>query len=76
MPVLWWKRLFFPSDGQRYVRWGVLGCLWEAYLLTVGFVFLSSWLFGLGHPTLELAGSLVDLGLGVKVQTSERAHTN
>ena len=42
----------------------------------MGFVFLSSWLFGLGHPTLELAGSLVDLGLGVKVQTSERAHTN
>ena len=33
--------LFFPPDGQGCMRWCVLGGLWEACLLMIGFKFLS-----------------------------------
>ena len=36
---------FFTSDGYGHMRWCVLGCLWTACLLRIGFVSLSL-LFG------------------------------
>ena len=41
-----------------------------------GVVFLSCWLFGTGHPALELAGRWVDLGLCVETEISGRALAN
>ena len=38
-----------------------------------GVVFLSCWLFGMGHPTLELASHWVELGLSVEMEISGRA---
>ena len=33
-------------------------------------VFLPCWLFGIGHPALELAGRWVELGLSVETEIS------
>ena len=41
-----------------------------------GAVFLSYWLFGLRRPTLELAGSWVEPGLGAEMRTSGRPHSD
>ena len=50
MPASWWEEVefFFPLMGRAV--WGdyVLGCLWEACLLMIGFVFLSCLWFGWG----------------------------
>ena len=39
-------------------------------------VFLSCLLFGMGHPTLGLAGLWVELGLSVETNLSVRALAN
>ena len=36
-------------------------------------VFLSRYLFGMGHPALELAGCWVELGLSVEMENSWRS---
>ena len=41
-----------------------------------GVVFLSYWLFGVRCPALEPAGSWLELGLGVEMDTSKKAHTD
>ena len=41
-----------------------------------GIVFLSYWLFGLRLPTLEFVGCWVELGLGAKMRTSGRPHSD
>ena len=45
-------------------------------MLMDGVVFLSCWLFGMGCPALELAGSWVELGLSVETEISGRALIN
>ena len=40
-----------------------------------GFVFLSYYLFGMGHSVLDLAGLWVELGLSVEIEISGRALT-
>ena len=35
-------------------------------------VFLSFYLFGMGHPALELAGRWVELGLSVEIEISHQ----
>ena len=46
------------------------------FFLMGGAVFLSYWLFGLRHPTLEFAGSWTELGLGAEIRTSGRPHSD
>ena len=36
-------------------------------------MFLSCWLFGMGHPALELDDHWEELGLNVEMEISERA---
>ena len=39
-------------------------------------MFLSCWLFGMGHPALDLAGCWVELSLNVEREISGRALAN
>ena len=82
MPVLWWMdlSLFLLMDWTTSV--GVFGGFCElsttlaACPLMDEVVFLSCWLFGVRCPALEPACSWAELGLGVKMDISRRAHTD
>ena len=59
-------RVFFPpSDGQCSMKWYVLGCQWEAFLLMNEFVFFLAYCLGFlrGSDSKKSVCNVGDLGL-------------
>ena len=81
MPAFLWVEMdLFPLMGRAAaggVFWGVCGLsmILGACLLIGGFMFLFCLLFVMGRSALEPAGSWVEPGLGVEMDTSRRVFT-
>ena len=79
MPVFWCMRLdlvfLMGSTASGGVFLGVceLSMILGSLSANGWGLFLSCWLFGMGHPALELAGHWMELGLSVETEISGRA---